>query len=673
MSYPLTYMFNIPPEFAESTGFNESENWTGRYVKIPFRNKTTRGVIVGIAPTPENPDKIKEVIEVVEELQRMSAIFLKFLEWVADYNMAPIGMLARTAIPAGALEPLKKSLGKVDYDIGNKNILSKQQAVALAAISPSFQQKLGSMPETSTLTGKPQARNNVPVLLDGVTGSGKTEVYLEAIAQTLEQGGQALVLLPEIALSVQMTERFAKRFGVEPAVWHSQMTTVQRQRTWQGIATGKISIVIGARSGLFLPFKNLGIIIIDEEHDGTYKQEEQIIYNARDMAIVRGQMEQAKVVLVSATPSLETLHNVALEKYATTHLPQRHYEVKLPQIHLIDLREQKLKSQQWLSLPLLSAIEETLAKQQQALLFLNRRGYAPLTLCRDCGFRWQCPSCSAWLVRHEYAKGSFLQCHHCGYGGRMPKACPQCEKTENIVSCGPGIEQLTEQIKNLYPNHRVLMLSSDAMQNRKQAKELLDQIHNNQVDILVGTQVIAKGHHFPNLNMVGIVDGDASLTGGDPRAAEKTWQLLHQVAGRAGREHLQGHVYIQTALPDHPVMQTLKQYDRDGFIAQQNKERQDFQLPPYYRLAAITLKAKKEQDVVQYAQQLIRHAPVQENMRILGPAPALMYRLHGFYRMRFLLRCSKSVKIQNYITKWLPGKFPNGIKAQVDIDPYTFF
>ena len=422
-------------------------------------------------------------------------------------------------------------------------------------------------------------------MLDGLfTGSGKTETYFAAIAAAIAKGKQVLVLLPEIALSAQWLERFRRRFAASPAEWHSDIGQTQRRDTWRALAAGRARVVVGARSALFLPLPELGLIVVDEEHDPSFKQEDGVCYQARDMAVLRASLAQIPIVLVSATPSLETVVNIARGRYERVHLPERHAAASLPAVTLIDMRKQQLPAGRFLSPPLVAALDETLAQGEQALLFLNRRGYAPLTLCRACGHRFQCPSCTAWLVEHRFT--GRLQCHHCGYATNVPAFCPECLAAGTLVPCGPGVERLNEEVAERFPEARIALMVSDMLPGPRAAADLADAMAARRYDVLIGTQIVAKGHHFPMLTLVGVVDADLGLSGGDLRAAERTYQLLHQVGGRAGRAERPGRVLIQTYMPEQPVMKALAANDRDRFLAAEADQRRAAPQPPVARVAA---------------------------------------------------------------------------------------
>ncbi|MEE8123067.1 MAG: primosomal protein N' [Alphaproteobacteria bacterium] len=509
------------------------------------------------------------------------------------------------------------------------------------------------------------------MLLDGVTGSGKTEVYFEAIAKALELGRQVLVLLPEIALSAQWLTRFKSRFGAAPAEWHSALGPRRRRITWRAVAEGGVQVVVGARSALFLPFPGLGLIVVDEEHDTSFKQDEGVLYNARDMAVVRAQLTGIPVVLVSATPSLETVTNVREGRYAHLHLPGRHGAARMPEIHLIDMRVDAPARGSWLSPTLRSALRETFAAREQAMLFLNRRGYAPLTLCRTCGHRLQCPNCSAWLVEHRRA--GRLACHHCGHSTGLPETCPSCGDAGSWAACGPGVERLAEEVTGLFPDLRQAIMASDTLTGAHAAQELVRRVEAHEIDLLIGTQVMAKGHHFPLLTLVGVVDADLGLAGGDLRAAERTYQLLAQLAGRAGRAERPGRAYLQTFDPGHPVMWALASGAQDDFLAAETKARRSANMPPFSRLAAVILSGRKEAEVDRAARQLSRAAPRGGEIEVLGPAPAPLARLRGRHRRRFLVISAKRFNLQGALKSWLRAVgTPKSVRVQVDIDPYSF-
>jgi primosomal protein N' (replication factor Y) (superfamily II helicase) len=696
----------------------------GDFVRVPLGQRRLAGVVWGPDHAAVAAAKLKPIAEALpvpplrDELRR-------FVDWVANYTLTPPGAVLRMTMSVpDALEPPRAITGYVIAEAGRAALaaddsrLTPQRrrvlelaAEGAAASAADFAHRaacgagvirtmaaagllapvelpaelppplpdwrlagppLSSAQEiaASDLIGKVRAGGFSVTLLDGVTGSGKTEVYFAAIAAALERGRQALVLLPEITLSAQLLKRFTDRFGAPPALWHSDLGHAQRRATWRQVAAGQARVVVGARSALFLPFNELGLIVVDEEHDASFKQEDGVIYHARDMAVVRASLARLPIVLVSATPSLETTVNAQSGRYARIHLPARHGVARLPEIRVVDMRRQKPERQRFLSPPLVQALGETLAAGEQAMLFLNRRGYAPLTLCRECGHRLQCPHCTAWLVEHRRAGG--LQCHHCGYAMPLPPSCPNCGAVGTFAACGPGVERLAEETAQRFPHARLAMMTSDTLAGPRAMAELLEQVERRAVDILIGTQVMAKGHHFPMLTLVGVVDADLGLAGGDLRAAERTFQLLHQVAGRAGRAERPGVVLLQTYIPEHPVIRALASDDRDGFLAAEAESRREGNWPPFGRLAAVIVSAADADEADRAARALARHAPRAKGVEILGPAPAPLAMLRGWHRRRFLVKAKRSVVLQPLLRTWLAAKLPRSVRIQVDIDPYSF-
>jgi primosomal protein N' (replication factor Y) len=480
-------------------------------------------------------------------------------------------------------------------------------------------------------------------LLDGVTGSGKTEVYFEAIAEIIRRGKQTLILMPEIALTGQFLDRFSQRFGVRPLEWHSESTPRTRQRNWAAISAGQAPVVVGARSALFLPYADLGLIIVDEEHDQAYKQDDGAHYHARDMAVVRAHIAKIPIVLASATPSVETEVNARKGRYQRVAPP-----------------------------PLAEQIQFAIEKREQALLFLNRRGYAPLTLCRACGHRFACTICDAWLVDHRFRQR--LVCHHCGFSMPRPNICPHCQAEESLVAVGPGVERLQEEAALLFPNARTMVLSSDLITSIETMRSELNEIAEGRVDIIVGTQLVAKGHNFPRLNLVGVVDADLGLGNGDPRAAERTFQLLNQVIGRAGREQGRGVGYLQTHQPEHPVMKALIASDREAFYASEIEARERAGYPPFGRLASLIISAGDRPTAEGFARRLAAIAPIDERIQVLGPAEAPLAVIKGRYRFRLLVKSLRNVDLSEYLREWLAAgpKTKGNLKLEVDVDPQSF-
>ncbi|HEY0568679.1 MAG TPA: primosomal protein N', partial [Xanthobacteraceae bacterium] len=509
-------------------------------------------------------------------------------------------------------------------------------------------------------------------LVDGVTGSGKTEIYFEAIAESLRQGRQSLILLPEIALTAQFLDRFASRFGVRPAEWHSQLAPRKRARTWAAVAKGETQVVAGARSALFLPYAKLGLIIVDEEHDPAYKQEDGVNYHARDMAVVRARGAGIPIVLASATPSVETEVNARRGRYRRVALPERFGGQHLPTVAPIDLTREGPPRGRFIAPRLVEAVQTALERGEQALLFLNRRGFAPLTLCRKCGYRFACPNCDAWLVDHRFKRR--LICHHCGFAVPPPLVCPKCEAPDSFVACGPGVERLAQEAAALFPESRILTLSSDVFESVERLRQELDDVAQAKVDIVIGTQLVAKGHHFPKLNLVGIVDADLGLSNGDPRAAERTFQLLHQVAGRAGRAAGLGLGFLQTHQPEHPVMRALIAQDREAFYASEIELRERTGYPPFGRLASLVISAADRPTAESYARTLAGAVPADERVRVLGPAEAPLAVIRGRHRFRLLVKSPRAFDLSAYLRLWLASapKRTGSIKLDVDVDPQSF-
>lgn len=647
--------FQIPFDYRLPEGMTVC---LGQYVQVPFGKQKVWGVVWKMnVVTDLLVHQIKDVL-VVSALPIMTQKMRDFLTWVAGYTMAPLGSVLKMALSIPeALDPPKK-----------KDVVCMEDLQFQPCALNNAQLKAGSLCANAV-------REKIfnPLVLEGVTGSGKTEVYFEGIKAAHDEGLQSLVLLPEISLSTQWVARFEKRFGVAPTLWHSDLTPKQRRVAWRSIAEGKAPVVVGARSALFLPYQNLGYLVVDEEHDHTYKQETGVIYQARDLAVMRAHMEGCPVVLASATPSLETLQNIDQGKYTHLQLPERHGAARIPDISLVDMRRHKTGDRlRWISKILQGEIKKTLEKGEQALLFLNRRGYAPLLICNGCGHHMECPNCSTWLVYHKGRNN--LQCHHCGYHQRPPRECPECGELDSFMPCGSGVERIEEEVHHLFPKARVMLMTSDTLSAAKKAQEAIQAIQDRQVDLIIGTQVMAKGHHFPHLTCVGVIDGDIGLSGGDLRASEKTYQLLHQVGGRAGRSDLPGAVFIQTHCPDHPVMQALIQNDHKGFLTLETQNRALLDFPPFGKLASLIIAGKNAETTEQFVQQLARRVPHHADIEILGPSPAPLHQLHKWYRWRFLVKVKKHISPQKVLGQWLVNiPCPSNIRITVDIDPYSFF
>ncbi|WP_343808339.1 primosomal protein N' [Alteraurantiacibacter aestuarii] len=516
-----------------------------------------------------------------------------------------------------------------------------------------------------------QAQDFAPFLLDGVTGSGKTETYFEGIAAALESDRQVLVLLPEIALTEAFLRRFEDRFGAAPVLWHSSLKSTERRRAWRAISSGEAQVVVGARSALFLPYARLGLIVVDEAHEISFKQDDGVRYNARDVAVMRARFEKIPVILASATPALESLHMADSGIYEKLVLPSRFGGAQMPDIKTVNLTEEKPASQHWIAPPLVEALKLRLERGEQSLLFLNRRGYAPLTLCRHCGFRFQCPNCSAWLVEHRLS--SRLACHHCGLETAPPDKCPECGESDCLVACGPGVERIADEVAEILPDARIAVVTSDTLNSPEKAAAFVQHAEQGLIDVIVGTQLVTKGFHFPELTLVGVIDADLGLEGGDLRAAERTYQQVAQVAGRAGRGAKPGEVLIQTRHPEAPVIAALAAGDRDAFYEAETEARRHAGAPPFGRWAAIIVSSEDDAEAREAANRIGATRPMLDDVQVLGPAPAPMALLRGRYRYRLLLNARRSANLQDVIRQWLSAlSFPPGVRVGVDIDPYSF-
>ncbi len=707
---PGPYDYGVPPDLAVQPG---------DFVEVPLGRRLVRGVVWdGAADASLSAARLRPVAARVAA-PPLPAVTRRFIDWVATYTVSPPGLVMRMAMSVSSvfdpargraawratgtvpprLTPARQRVLEAAARLGTSTTADLAEAAGVgaavirglgeagaleavllpadapfpdyASLPPGPALSPGQAEAAATLAAAARADGYAAILLEGVTGSGKTEVYCEAIAAALARGRQVLVLLPEIALTTAVLARFSQRFGVAPATWHSEMTPRERRRVWLGAAEGRAQVVVGARSGLFLPFRDLGLIVVDEEHDGAYKQDDGIAYHARDMAVVRASLGQVPVVLVSATPSLETLANVEAGRYGHVHLPERHAGATLPQIAAIDLRLSPPPRGRWLSPLLAQAMAETLARGEQSLLFLNRRGYAPLTLCRTCGHRFECPNCSAWLVEHRYQRR--LVCHHCAHWLPTPEACPACSTADSLAACGPGIERVAEEVAEILPQARTLVVASDLLPGPAAAAAAFARIAAREVDVVIGTQIVAKGHHFPMLTLVGVVDADLGLAGGDLRAGERTWQLLSQVSGRAGRAEHPGRVLLQTHDPDAPVMRALVAGNGAAFIEAEQEARREDAWPPYGRLAALIVSGPDEGRAAAQARLLARTAPRPDGVLILGPAPAPLALLRGAYRFRLLVKAPRSVSLSALVRGWLADTRQDpAVRIQIDIDPQSF-
>lgn len=693
----------------------------GSLVRVPLGRREVYGVIWDGPAEPLKPGLAAKAVLGLAAAGILPEPLRRLVDWVAAYTLAAPGAVLKMALPMPeAYEGTAATRRVIDPVPALPELRpnpQRQRVLALAAerpglsaadlaheagVTPSVVRRLvelGALAERHVAAVPPRrepdgrgpgpdlnpeqfeaakalaeavrTRQFSPVLLEGVTGSGKTEVYFEAIAAALREGRQALVLLPEIALTQAWLDRFERRFDAQAWPWHSELSPGRRAETLRAIGDGRARVVVGARSALFLPYADLGLVVVDEEHDASFKQEEGVIYSARDMAVVRAKQESIPVLLTSATPSFETLANVERGRYAHLTLTRRHGAARLPEINLIDLRKHAPPPQKFIAPPLIEAVSATLAEGEQAMLFLNRRGYAPLTLCGACGHRLECPNCSAWLVEHR--RLGRLQCHHCGFNARPPEACPSCGEAGRLKPCGPGVERLAEEAAALFPEARLGLMASDTMTAPRQIATMLEDVAMRRIDILIGTQIVAKGHHFPGLTLVGVIDADLGLGGGDPRAAERTWQLLTQVAGRAGRAERPGRVLLQSYQPEHPVIAALARRDTDGFRKAELAERRRHGLPPFGRLAALIVSGADLAEVQRAGRALAQNAPEDPALRVLGPAPAPLSLLRGRHRERLLLKAGRGVDVSACLREWIARvNMPNSVKLAVDVDPYSF-
>jgi primosomal protein N' (replication factor Y) (superfamily II helicase) len=692
----------------------------GDLVTVPIGTRAATAVVWAENPSP-NPrlDNRMKDIEDKLDVPPLKPELRNFIDWVSRYTLSARGMVLRMALRMGehlgparervgvrlvgpAPQRMTAARGRVLALLADRLARGKSDVAAEAGVSPGVIDGLideGTL-ESVVLPPDPVARAPDPdfarpdltaaqreaadklrtianggygvTLLDGVTGAGKTQVYLEAVGEIIRRGRQALVLVPEIALTAQFLDRFAERFGVRPAEWHSQLSPRLRARTWSAVAAGDVSVIVGARSALFLPYSDLGLIVVDEEHDPAYKQEDGVRYHARDMAVVRARGAGIPIVLVSATPSVETEVNARRERYARVHLPERFGSQHLPTIEAIDLRAEGPPRGRFIAPRLAAAVTTALERGEQALLFLNRRGYAPLTLCRRCGFRLACPNCDAWLVDHRFRRR--LVCHHCGFAMPPPVQCPHCQAADSFVAVGPGVERLEQEAAELFPQSRILVLSSDLVESVERLRQELDDVAAGRFDIIIGTQLVAKGHHFPKLNLVGVIDADLGLSNGDPRAAERTFQLLHQVVGRAGREEGRGIGYLQTHQPEHPVMRALIAANRDAFYTSEIELREKTHYPPFGRLASLVVSAPERSAAESYARRLAAISPRADNVRVLGPAEAPLAVVRGRHRFRLLVKSPRAFDLSAYLREWLAAapKRKGNVKLDVDVDPQSF-
>lgn len=695
---------------------------TGDFVEVPLGPRRVIGVVWGAGEGSFDPARIRSVTRVLDAAP-MRAELRSFLMRAADYTLTPLAAMLRLATRAPGLgdPPAMRKTYVLAGPVPNQMTQARFRVIEAlrrfgaspvtlgelaqeAACGPAVVKglvKLGILAErdaprdlpyppltslghrglqgdqiaaAADLVGRVKAGGFGAVLLRGVTGSGKTEVYLDAVAECLARGRQALILLPEISLTADFLARVEARFGARPAEWHSGVTMTERRRLWRMVGQGGAQMVVGARSALFLPFQNLGLIVVDEEHDTSYKQEEGVFYNARDMAVLRASIVGAPVVLASATPCLESWANAQAGKYTRLDLGARFGAAELPQMSAIDMRAQSMGSQEWISPDLVGQVTTRIARGEQSLLFINRRGYAPTTLCRACGHQVGCDDCDARMVEHRFL--GRLQCHQCGATKPVPVECPACQVAGKMAAVGPGVERLAEEVAAKFPDARLAVLSSDLFGSARALKEQIGLIAEGGADIIIGTQIVAKGHNFPNLTLVGVIDADLGLQGSDMRAAERTFQLMRQVAGRAGRSDKAGAAVLQTFQPDHPVIRAILGGDEEAFWQAEAAERRMAGVPPYGRMAGIILSSPDLQAVFDFGAELSRRdGPLRAiGAQLFGPAPAPIARVRGRHRVRLLIKADKTAALQGAIATWLAQiKLPNNIRLSVDIDPQSFY
>ena len=695
----------------------------GAFVEVPLGPRKVLGVVWQKGAGDFDYNKVRSVIRVLD-VAPMREEMQQFLTRAADYTLTPMSAMLRLATRAPGLgdTPSMRKVYRLGDGVPDRMTPAREKVLGVLRDYGGLSFTLGEVAEmagvgTSVVKGlvkfdavrEEDTPRDTPypqldpdyggkeltaeqasvsqeickgikagtygtTLLKGVTGSGKTEVYLEAVAECLRQGRQALVLLPEIALTGEFLTRVEARFGMKPAEWHSGVTMTERRRCWKMVGQGAAQLIVGARSALYLPFQNLGLIVVDEEHDTSYKQEDGVLYNARDMTVLRASINAAQVVLASATPSLESWANVEAGKYKRLTLESRFGEAVMPKMSAIDMRSEEVPSGTWVSPSLRDAIADRIEKGEQSLIFLNRRGYAPITLCRACGNQIGCDQCDARMVEHRFLKR--LMCHQCGETKPMPNVCPSCEAEDRLSAVGPGVERMGEEVTALFPDARIAVLSSDLYGSARAMKAHIEEIAAGGTDIIIGTQLVAKGHNFPNLTLVGVIDADLGLQGSDLRAAERTFQLMRQVAGRAGRADKPGEAVLQTYQPEHPVIRAILAGDEESFWQAEADERRQAGVPPYGRMAGIVLSSPNVQEVFDLGTQMARRdGPLRQiGAQVYGPAPAPIARIRGRHRVRLLVKAEKTAPLQKALADWAGQfKLPSNLRLSIDIDPQSFY
>ena len=625
----------------------------GDFVKAQFGSTEITGVIWPIQQKTEKKFKLKNISKKIN-IESLNPSMIQFISWFSKYNLVPLGMAFKMCLLN------KDVVEKIFNKEFNKYKIKKNKSTFLLNVE-----------QTKALAFLKDTRKDYNVtVLEGVTGSGKTLVYFERIKSILDQGLQALILLPEIALTNQFSRRFKEFFNAEPAIWHSGTTKKNKSIIWKGITENKIKIVIGARSSLFLPFKKLGIIIVDEEHDASYKQDEGISYNARDMAITRAYLEKIPIHLVTSIPSIETYNNIINKKYFITRLKKRYKEALLPNVEIINLQSEKLKKNSWIAQTTISKVNKYLKKGDQVLFFLNRRGYAPFVICKKCGYKFECPNCTVNLNFHE--KINKLLCHHCGYKSKLSRICKDNQKCD-LLFCGPGVERIFSELKKIYPNKKIEIFSSDTLKKNNLTNSLLEQAEKKKIDILVGTQLLSKGFHFSKLNCIVVVDSDFSSHGYDLRAAEKNVQLYNQLAGRAGREGKESTIYFQTYTPEDETLLSIIKNNPHDFLDKELLLRKEKKLPPFCRLISLIISGNNESIIMKFALTIKSKLPKMNEVNVLGPVLAPIVKIKKKYRCRILIRYPKRLFIQKYLSNILNKmKITPGIKLEVDVDPINF-
>ena len=694
----------------------------GAFVEVPLGPRRVLGVVWGDAAGDWPVEKLRGIGQVLD-VPPMGDGFRDFLERAAAYTLTPLPAMLRLGLRAPGLgeAPGKRRVYALGTGMPDRATAARERVLAVLRDRPEEVFALSELagiadvsagvvkglvpsgavaerdlprdadypPLDPSRPGKPLADDQAAAaadlraamasggygttLLRGVTGSGKTEVYLEAVAECLARGRQALVLLPEIALTAEFLTRVEARFGARPAEWHSGVTQAERRRCWSRVAAGQARLVVGARSALFLPFRDLGLVIVDEEHDTSYKQEDGVLYSARDMAVLRASCEGAQVVLASATPSLESWANVELGKYRRLDLTSRFGDAMMPRLRALDMRGEDIPSGRWISPTLRAAIAGRIAAGEQSLIFLNRRGYAPVTLCRACGQQVACHQCDARMVEHRFQNR--LMCHQCGETAPMPAACPSCGVEGKMAAVGPGVERMAEEVTALFPEARVAVLSSDLFGSARALKAKVEEIASGGADIVVGTQLVAKGHNFPLLTLVGVIDADLGLQGSDLRAAERTFQLMRQVSGRAGRADKPGEAMLQTYQPDHPVIRAIIAGDEEGFLREEADLRRAAGVPPYGRMAGIVISDPDARVAFDVGNSLARRPGPMEQVgaEVYGPAPAPIARIRGRHRVRLLVKAPRQAPIQPALAEWVAQvDLPRSTRLSIDIDPQSF-